>query len=56
MYMPKILHFNKMPIIEHSTSQSMRAGVMSLPYPMLTSTNYSAWTIRMEVNMEAQGI
>ncbi|BAF25780.1 Os09g0551200 [Oryza sativa Japonica Group] len=54
--MPKILRFNKMSIVEHSASRSMREGGVSLPYPMLTSTNYSTWAIKMEANMEAQGI
>nr|ABA97288.1 retrotransposon protein, putative, Ty1-copia subclass, expressed [Oryza sativa Japonica Group] len=55
-FMPKILRFNKMAIVEHSASRSMREGIVSLPYPVLTSTNYSTWAIKMEANMEAQGI
>uniref|UniRef100_A0A0E0FD82 DUF4219 domain-containing protein n=1 Tax=Oryza meridionalis TaxID=40149 RepID=A0A0E0FD82_9ORYZ len=45
-----------MSIVEHSASRSMKEGGVSLPYPMLTSTNCSTWAIKMEVNMKAQGI
>ncbi|KAL6654203.1 hypothetical protein ACP70R_007668 [Stipagrostis hirtigluma subsp. patula] len=51
--MPKILRFNKMSIVP---AQVVKEGGVSLPYPMLTSTNYSTWAIKMEVNMEAQGL
>lgn len=54
--MPKILRFNKMSVVEHSASRSVREGGISLPYPMLSATNYSTWAIKMEANMEAQDI
>nr|BAD17594.1 hypothetical protein [Oryza sativa Japonica Group]BAD17724.1 hypothetical protein [Oryza sativa Japonica Group] len=43
------LRFNKMSIVEHSASRSTKEGGISLPYPMLTSTNDSTWQINMEV-------
>uniref|UniRef100_A0A0E0IG95 Uncharacterized protein n=1 Tax=Oryza nivara TaxID=4536 RepID=A0A0E0IG95_ORYNI len=38
-----------MSIVEHSASRSTKEGGISLPYPMLTSTNDSTWEINMEV-------
>jgi hypothetical protein len=51
--MPKYLQFKKMSI---TTAQAMKEGGVSLIYPMLTAMNYSTWSIKMEANMDAQGI
>src|SRR3954470_1855520 len=55
--MPKYLHLNTMAMVTFtSTSPVIKEGGITLHYPMLTSTNYSTWAIKMEVFMEAQGV
>jgi hypothetical protein len=51
--MPKYLQFKEMSI---TTAQAMKEDGVFLSYPMLTATNYSTWAIKMEANMDAQGI
>lgn len=33
-----------------------KEGSVGLSYPMLTKSNYTAWSIKMKVNMQAHGI
>ena len=35
---------------------STREGSISLPYPMLTRSNYTTWAVNMKVFMRAQGV
>jgi hypothetical protein len=51
--MPKYLQFKEMSIIP---AHAVKEGGVSLSYPMLTATNYSTWAIKMEANMDAQGL
>jgi hypothetical protein len=51
--MPKYLQFKEMSIIP---VHAVKEGGVSLSYPMLTTTNYSTWVIKMEANMDAQGL
>ncbi|CAN6286925.1 unnamed protein product [Urochloa humidicola] len=37
-------------------AHAVKEGGVSLLYPMLTATNYSTWAIKMEANMDAQGL
>lgn len=38
------------------SSKAKKGGSMSLSYPMLTKTNYTAWSIKMKVFMKAQEV
>ncbi|GKD98964.1 inositol transporter 4-like protein isoform X2 [Tanacetum coccineum] len=33
-----------------------KAGSITIQYPMLTKTNYSVWSLKMRVNLQAQGV
>lgn len=39
-----------------TTQEAAKDGVVPLHFPMLTLTNYSTWAIKMEANMDAQGV
>ncbi|XP_022927953.1 uncharacterized protein LOC111434803 [Cucurbita moschata] len=39
-----------------TTTRSGREGGVMLQYPLLTKCNYAAWSIRMCVNLKAQGV
>lgn len=53
--MPKILRYylDSMAMVPHSAGGS--SGV-SLAYPLLSSTNYTAWAIKVEAILDAQGL
>ncbi|XP_072150736.1 uncharacterized protein [Setaria viridis] len=53
--MPKILcyYLDSMAMVPHSAGGS--SGV-SLAYPLLSSTNYTAWAIKVEAILDAQGL
>jgi len=51
--MPKYLKFKDMSIV---TQQGKEGGSVPFQCSMLTSTNYTTWTIKMEAIMDAQGI
>lgn len=38
------------------TSKAKEGGTVGLSYPMLTESNYTAWSIKMKVFMKAQGV
>lgn len=41
---------------EASSKVPAKEGSVSLQYPLLTSSNYVAWSMKMRVYMEAQGV
>ncbi|XP_022925331.1 uncharacterized protein LOC111432621 [Cucurbita moschata] len=45
-YMPKIM----------SSKSTTKEGLVSLQYPTLSRTNYSAWAMKMKVYLRAQGV
>lgn len=51
-YMPKA-DSSKSDVMEVFKSKE---GSVGLSYPMLTKSNYTAWAIKMKVNMQAHGI
>ncbi|KAI3771566.1 hypothetical protein L6452_02731 [Arctium lappa] len=51
--MPKYLRLEDMSIV---TQQGKESGGVPFQCPMLTSTNYTTWAIKMEAIMDAQGI
>ena len=53
--MPKYLRLEKMSIVETAPAASKEGG-MSLQYPVLNKTNYTAWATRMKFLMKAQGV
>lgn len=42
--------------METKPQQAAKEASVTLHYPMLTSTNYSTWAIKMEALMDAQGV
>lgn len=42
--------------VEASSKALAREGSVSFQYSLLTSSNYVAWSMKMRVYMEAQGI
>ena len=42
--------------VDDTAPSDRREGSISLQYPLLTKSNYAAWSIKMEVYMEAQGV
>lgn len=53
--MPKYLRLEKMSIVEAAPA-AIKEGGMSLQYPVLNKTNYTAWATRMKFLMKAQGV
>lgn len=53
--MPKYLRFNNMSTVATTSGVAKEAGV-SLQFPMLTSSNYTTWAIKMEAILDAQGL
>ncbi|KAJ9567258.1 hypothetical protein OSB04_003224 [Centaurea solstitialis] len=51
--MPKYLKLEDMSIV---TQQGKESGSIPFQCPVLTSTNYTTWAIKMEAIMDAQGI
>ena len=41
---------------EVTTIKSGKEGSLTLQYPLLTKSNYEAWSIKMRVNLQAQGV
>ena len=41
---------------EVTTIKSEKEGSVTLKYPLLTKSNYAAWSIKMRVNLQAQGV
>ena len=41
---------------EVTTIKSGKEGSVTLQYPLLTNSNYAAWSIKMRVNLQAQGV
>ena len=51
-YMPKLFHSRKTDM----DTQKQKEGSVGLHYPMLAKSNYTAWSLKMKVFMEAQGV
>lgn len=45
-----------MPRMSTVEPGKIKDGAVSLSYPMLTKGNYTAWTMKMKVNMQAHGV
>ena len=56
--MPKIMPRNNNNNGERgeSSKSATKEGLVSLQYPTLSRTNYSAWAMKMKVYLRAQGV
>lgn len=45
-----------MPKMTTLESNKSKENAMGLNYPMLTKTNYAAWSMKMKVFMQAHGV
>ncbi|KAK1423644.1 hypothetical protein QVD17_18950 [Tagetes erecta] len=55
-YMPKYPRFKPMSTLATTSNTPKETSSVSLQIPVLTATNYTTWSIKMEAVMDAQGL